>query len=307
MSIPRDHHYLPRFYIERWATEGTVVRYVRPRGVGGHLDRRRKPPSAIAYERDLYHLPDIGDPIESQALELGFFQKIDDRAAVALDKLDRLERGAAADRVALSQFLISLLHRSPSRLAAIRREMAARSADAPYRSLEGAEFDRAVKAMSNRLLASLVESKEGARIVSKFRAFRIDVSASSKRLLTSDRPVNVSGQLIGSDAFLILPYAPYRLLILTHREEIANAFSSQDPTTLVRGINIAVVEQAEDLVIAADENATRMIDKTFLQPRSKAQLDPIGLIRRKSPFIDLHPQSRTFTRHDKIGMRFLGK
>ena len=307
MSIPSKHHYLPKFYLERWAADGTVVRYIRPRGVGDRLDCKRKTTSAIAYERNLYQLPDIDDPIESQALELRFFQKIDDRAAVALDKLDRLERGNVADRVALSQFLFSLLHRSPSRLAAIRRELADRTAEAPYRALVGEEFDRAVKAMSNRLLASLVESEHGARIVSKFRAFRIDVSASSKRLLTSDRPVNVSAQLISPDAFLILPYAPDRLLILTHREEIANAFSSQDPTTLVRGINIAVVEQSEDLVIAADENATRMIDKTFLQPGSRAQSDPIGLIRRKSPFIDLTPKTRFFTRQNKAGMRFLGQ
>jgi hypothetical protein len=307
VSIPRDHHYLPQFYLERWARDGTVVRYVRPRGANGPLDCKRKPPKAVAYERDLYQQPDIQDLAASQALELKFFQQIDDRAAIALRKLEEGERGTGEDRVALSRFMVSLLHRSPSRLTAMRKELAQRTTGAPYDGLEGDEFDRVLKATTNRLLAELVHSPEAARLVSQFRAFKVDVSASSKTLLTSDRPVMLSAQLVASDAFMIMPYAPDRLLILTHKEPIAGSFSSQDPTVLVNGMNQAIVEQSEDIVVASDERDRPMVDRLFLRPGPNVVFDAIGLIRRKSPLVDLSPRVRKFSRHDKRAMKYLGR
>jgi hypothetical protein len=307
MSIPRHHHYLPQFYLERWARGGMVYSYRRPLGQSGPLDCKRKSPSAIAYERDLYQQPDIDDPAESQSLELKLFQRIDDRAAKALRKLDQLQRGSAADRIALSQFMVSLLHRSPSRLKAIRAELAERTEGAPYRDLEGDEFERVLKATANRLLAMLVQSANAATIVSRFKIFRIDVGSASKKLLTSDRPITVSEQIIAPDAFMILPYAPDRLALLAHREAIAKSFSSQDPNVLVAGINRAVVEQSEDIVIAADQDARRMIDGLFMHPQSDRARDGIGLIRRKSPLINLQPKLRTFSRHNKRSMGYLGQ
>ncbi|AMO71911.1 hypothetical protein AZE99_08665 [Sphingorhabdus sp. M41] len=275
-------------------------------GKDGPLDGKWKPPSAIAYERDLYQQPDIPDPIESQSLELRFFQKIDDRAAIALLKLDKSEKGGAEDRIALSQFMISLLHRSPSRLKAIRAELADQTVGAPYQGLQGEQFEKVLKSTTNKLLASLVESREGTSIISRFRAFKIDTSRASTKLLTSDRPINVSNQLISSDAFMIMPYAPDRLLILTHQDAIAGAFSSQNPDILVRGMNQAVVEQSEDIVIASNKRATKMVDRLFLRSQSQSVKDPIGLIRRKSPLIQLTPMIKEISRHEKKAMKYRG-
>ena len=306
MNIPRDHHYLPQFYLERWANDGRVFRYVRPQGPDGALHGKWKAPKAIAYERDLYHLPDVSDPAESQHLELKFFQKIDDQAAVALRKLDHSHHGSAEDRVALSRFMVSLLHRSPSRLSAIRSELSERIDDAPFRDLTGEELERGIKATANRLLEMLVKNADAQSVVSKFKTYKIDVSKSSRSLLTSDRPITLSAQLVSSDAFMIMPYAPDRLVILTHLEAIAHAFASQDATTLVTGINQAVVEQSVDVVIATDERATAMVDRLFLRPQPNRILDSIGLIRRRSPYTDLRPREREFSRHDKRKMRYLG-
>jgi Protein of unknown function (DUF4238) len=303
MSVPRKHHYLPKFYLDRWAMSGQVFRYVRPLGPAGKLHYQKDFTAAVAYKCDLYHQPDIHDPVASQSLESRFFQQIDDRAAVALQKLDQSKQGSLADRIALSQFMISLLHRSPSRLDAIRSDLAERTEGAPYDGLEGDDFDNVVKSTANRLLAALIESPESASIISKFRAFKIEVKGASKTLLTSDRPITVSAQLIAQDAFMILPYAPDRLVILTHIEAIAEAFSSQNPNALVEGINQAVVEQSEDIVIACDNRATRMIDRLFLRPQPGRVLDSIGLIRRKSPMIDFTRKTPNFSRHDKNEMK----
>jgi hypothetical protein len=305
MSIPRDHHYLPKFYLDRWTVNGQVFRYDR-KTPGGRLRCKWLAPSAIAYERDLYRLPDVADLAESQRIESEFFQRIDDRAAVALQKLDQGIHGGQGDRVALAQFMVSLLHRSPSRLKAIREELAERTDGAPYEHLTGRDLEVSLKATANRLLAMLVENADAASVVGKFEIYKVDVSASTRKLLTSDRPITLSAQLVSSDAFMILPYAPDRLVILTHSPAIANAFSSQNATVLVKGINQAVVEQSIDVVIAADEKATLMVDRLLLRPQPGRQLDSIGLIRRRSPYIDLRPQVRVFSRRDKAGMRYLG-
>jgi hypothetical protein len=167
-------------------------------------------------------------------------------------------------------------------------------------------LDNAVKSTANQLLAMLIDSPEGSNIVAKFKPFRIDITGATRTLMTSDRPITVSGQLVSPDAFMILPYAPDRLLILCHNPEIARSFASQKPNDLVTGINQAVVEQSCDLIVASDDSAFRMVDRLFLRPPPHVTFDSIGLIRRKAPLVDIQPKPRTFTRRDVKGMKYLG-
>lgn len=307
MSIPRKHHYLPQFYLERWARGGEVVRYIRPQGKDGPIECKSKAPKGIAYERDLYRLPDIADAAESQQVELRFFQAIDDRAATALQRLDNEAALDRDDRAALARFMVSLLHRSPSRLGAIRRELAAQREDAPFRDLEGAAFERALKSMSIRLLEMLVGSDDGATLLTQLIPHRIVIEGAGRTLLTSDRPVTVSAQLVAPDAFMVLPYGPDRMIVFTKIADIARSFATQQRNVLVRGINCAVVEQAEDIVVAADRDAFRMVDKLFLRPQPGTTRDPVGLIRRRAPFRDLFPRPRGISRHRKTDLKYLAR
>lgn len=186
----------------------------------------------------------------------------------------------------------------------MRAELSTRADGAPYEGAEGPQFDKLIKATANRLLAMLVASDDSRALVSSFRTYKVDVSKSAKTLLTSDRPVTVSAQLIATDAFMVLPYAPYRLLILAHREAV---FAAQDPTALVGGINSAIVEQSDDMVIAADRAETEMVDHLFLRPGPDVTRDSIGLIRRESPLIEWTPFGQRHSRHDKASMRSLGR
>ena len=305
MSIPRKHHYLPQFYLERWARDGEVVRYIRPQGKDGPIECKSKAVKGVAYERDLYQLPDIADAAESQQVELRFFQEVDDRAATALQRLDAGATLDIADRTALVRFMVSLLHRSPSRLDAIRRELAEKREGAPFRDLEGAALERALKSMSIRLLEMLVGSDQGPTLLSRLVPHQIIIGDAGKTLLTSDRPVSVSAQLISPDAFMVLPYAPDRMIVFTKIPDIARSFATQDRNVLVRGINCAVVEQAEDIVVAADRDALRMVDKLFLRPQPGTTKDPVGLIRRKAPFRDLFPRPKGISRHRKTDLKYL--
>lgn len=306
MSIPRNHHYLPQFYLERWARDGLLYRFMRPLGRGGALDCRRKPPKAVAYQRDLYHDPVVTDPAKSQYLEMDFFQRVDDRGAVVLRKLDTSEIILPEDQRALAQFLVSLLHRSPSRLTAIRSHLSLQTGGTPYERLTGAAREDMLKSVANKLLALLVQSPQGAKIVAAFKPFVVDTSGAKRSLITSDRPVTVSGQLIAPDAFMLFPYAPDRLLIMTRSPDIARAFRSQKTDDLVVGINRAIAEQSEDVIIATDDKAKRMIDNVFLRHETPGETDTIGLIRRRAPLVNLLPNTRSFSRHSKIAMKYLG-
>jgi hypothetical protein len=306
MSIPKKHHYLPEFYLGRWAQNGKVVSYERV-GPSGKLDCKLKSPGAVGYQPYLYHLPDVADPTQSQSLESQFFQQLDSKAAVALRKFDQLENPTIEDHEAICQFAISLLYRTPTRLSELKEHLRTQLDGAPYAGLTGTEFEEKLKATTNRLLAMLVGSPNALTIFSKFKAGRIVISGTSKTLLTSDRPMTVSAQFVANDAFMLLPYAPDRLLILTHHKAIADAFATQNHGKLVSGINQAIVEQSEDIVIATDKGATRMIDRLFLRPQPGRIIDPIGLIRRKSPLVDLRPKPRQFSRHDKAAIRAVGQ
>ena len=297
---------MPQAYLERWTRNGKLFRYIRPRGAEGPLECKPKTPKGVAYKRDLYSLPDIIDARDTQKLELEFFQRIDDRAAVAIQKIERGERGQSADRVALAQFMISLLHRTPSRLQDLRDELSSTTDGAPYQGLEGADFDAKVKATANRLLAILVESPEGARIVGKLDIHLLKLGEGKPCFLTSDRPITISSQLIAPGAFMILPISPKSLVMLCNDKEIVRSFATQGDKRLAEGINQAIVEQAKEVVIAANCDATRMIDRLFLRPRASCEFDSIGLIRRKAPLTDFRVKVRAFSRDRKRDMLYLG-
>src|ERR1700730_3929286 len=54
MSEPRDHHYVPVFYLSRWAdADGTLSVYARE---GGRIVVSRRNPRSTGFERELYSL-----------------------------------------------------------------------------------------------------------------------------------------------------------------------------------------------------------------------------------------------------------
>jgi len=83
--MAEDNHYLPIFYLKRWAGEdGRVCVYSRPYDKSRVI---RKSPKGIGYQRDLYTVPDVDGPI-SNYLERQFFKATDDVAALALKVIE---------------------------------------------------------------------------------------------------------------------------------------------------------------------------------------------------------------------------
>lgn len=280
-----------------------MVRFTRLKGEEGLLIAEDKTPKRIAYLPDLYHFPDVADPYESQHLELRVFQRIDNEASEALKILDANQPLDVRYRTALVRFVVSLWHRSPSRLRAIRQYLATQGDGSPFIGLQADEVEVGLKAAANRLLERLVGSSY-VEMMSRLVPHRLLLPPGSKRLLTSDRPATMSAQLTSADAFMLLPYGPDRLIVFARLASIAQSFAVQRPNDLVYGINKAVVEQAEDLVIGSDRAALKMIDRVFLRNASGKTFDIMGHIRRRAPIFTVHPTTSQIRKESEFRIPF---
>lgn len=279
MSIPSDHHFLPQFYLKRWARGGKLYRYVRPRE-GKPVHQKRVSPAAIGYEKDLYAYSTGDTEAERQRLERDYFQKIDDRAASAFSKIENLAQGTAPEHMGLVQFLLSLLHRSPTRLALLREEMTKRMTDAPGFDPENPIHQARVRDSVNDLLTQLISSQETIPLILGMKVYHVPIRSKS-RLITGDLPLMQSQGLKRADAFLMLPYGPDKLIILAHSADVALAFSTQEPDVLVTALNDAVVRQARQMVISSDEGCRAFVEARFDPFGSPVPGD--GHIRWKAP------------------------
>ena len=79
----------------------------------------------------------------------------------------------------------------------------------------------------------------------------------------------------------MFPYSPHNLAIFAHDERVATAFSTQEPDVLVNGLNDAIVRQAREFVIAADDRSKRFIEIRFLQ--SSEPIPGDGMMRWNVP------------------------
>jgi len=269
MSVPIDHHYLPEFYLRRWSRAGKLYRYVRPIEQS-RIHQKKVSPAAVGYEPHLYSYTDGLSNFERTRLEHSYFQQIDDRAAKALVKLENMEQGSAIDHVGLVQFVISLLHRSPRRMQYLRDELTKRMLDVPEFDPSRPRDQNMIRDRVNDLLVDLISSDTVIPEIVGMKVFRVPVYA-KRRLLTSDTPIMLSQGTRNPRAFLILPYAPDRLIIFAHEENVALAFSTQEGDVLVNAINDAIVRQARHVVISSDD-----AERTFIEDRYKPFSPPDG-------------------------------
>ena len=263
MSIPRDHHYLPRFYVKRWSVAGKVVRFVRP---VPHLPIHSKIVgyASVGFEHDLYAYAEAESERDRQRLELDYFQRIDDRAAVALQKLDHGKRGTGEDRLSLCQFATSLMYRSPSRIAHLRDELAKRMGSERAFDANDPGMAELLRDQVNELLGDLISSPNVLRLIASMKIVRLDIGGKLE-LVTSDMPLLQSQGLARPDGFLLLPYGPKKAAIFVHDLKVASAFSSQKPDSLIRALNDAIVRQAQEIVVGAPSTNARFIENRLLR------------------------------------------
>ena len=243
MNDPINHHYLPVFYLSRWAGEndGRVTRLQRlPTGV---VKAKRIVPKGTGFEPRLYEMSGR-PPGKAQAMETDFMSRLDAGAAEALALLEaglpeqKWERGP---RSAWSRFILAQMLRSPEDIAQLKSSVkedwslaipeigeiyaARRAADMPatigdyLRDQAQGETDE----WALKIARVLMNHPRIGQMLNNMHWRVLATQESVTALVTSDRPVWTTITLTEPDAFISLPIGPRKLFL-----------AAPDPSTLAR-------------------------------------------------------------------------
>lgn len=298
MNAPRDHHFIPAFYLKQWAVSGgKLVEYTRK---GRKLISKSVGPGSTGYVRDLYSFPEL--PADSaQFMEQVFFQYADQKASDALDNhLGVKSLPWTSELVsAWSRFVIAIHLRHPDAMPELRAAATAIWAasgrdcqtryDATRSESDPLTFDEylalrdpqaPVKMRVNMIVKAFDNEEVGAHI-NQMRHAVVDVSAAPFRLLTSDRPVELFN-IKERNGVLSIPLSPTK--VFANDGATFNKLRCATAEELVRNINTYVVARARRFVWAQDGS-----QKGFVDDRMSTKLEPTPLFPNISQYEPLSP------------------
>ncbi|HQR05074.1 MAG: DUF4238 domain-containing protein [Proteobacteria bacterium] len=289
MSDPKKHHYLPVFYLAKWASaSGKVVRYYRP-----HLKVVASPitPQHTGYELGLYgldgYVPDVCNSIEKNFMA----PIVDDPAARALAVL--IERNNAKLTTELRQawthFVMSLHVRSPAKVKQITRQAqnelrqslsvnpeeyeAVRGALDPPTLVEWVE-QNALPLLDNygkQLLPSIITHTETRDAVIRMRWWTIGITEDFPDFLLGDRPVYMSHGVMDERCFIAVPLSPKYVFFATRKQEIFNRVMSYGIKSVTKSLNNLYVMQADQQVYAASDRHLRFVENRLERCRGETK------------------------------------
>ncbi|MDQ0135684.1 hypothetical protein J2T08_003605 [Neorhizobium galegae] len=293
------HHYIPAFYLSRWAVSGRVVEFAKVHG--GKVVAKPKAPEATGFKHRLYEMKGW-EPKLAQQVEEGYFKPIDTMAADALEMLYRHGHNAgwtAKSRTAWTRFVLSLLLRCPEDIDAFREwwhdDFGRTDAEGEERykkwrePSDPATFSEYLisqplsvkEAYLFTVLNSLLEHDSVGTHINNMNWRVLETPIAGPRLLTSDRPVIRSNNLNGEKGHIALPIGPRLLFIASHDLRFLNDLLRTDQTGLVKECNRQVVEGAVRFIYASDAKQARFIQNRFgNQPQPRLMEQIIG--RRRS-------------------------
>lgn len=301
MPAPRKHHYLPQFFIRRWADEGgKVIEYRWPRE---SLVRKYKFPSETGYLTDLYANEAEVDPVRRQALEAVFMQRVDHGAAEALRVISQTRKMPEDNslRDSWARFLMSLIHRSPSRVRYLTRRVREYEEGqlnpglrAEYPALRGPDdpedFDDWVAqqgpigpALRVRLIQLLIDSERIGTALTAMHWEVIDLDNPRYGFVSSDQPLMMSNGLGHGRSFVVLAVSPTQLFVAARDRRIIEAFRVQRRNALESAINDACVRQAAEMVIAHRDDHSLFVERRLLRGGLE-QAQHTGLPTWNAPF-----------------------
>lgn len=286
MEDPIHHHFLPVFYLSRWAdeTDGRVTRLQRmPTGI---VKAKRIVPKGTGFEPGLYEMSGR-PPGEAQAMETQFMSPLD---AGAADALALLETGlpdaqwTRGPRSAWSRFVLTQMLRAPEDIAQLKSSVkedwskvlpeiaeiyAARRAPgmpATVGEYLAGQDQGETDAWALKIARTLMNHPRVGQLLNNMHWRVLDVPAAAPLLVTSDRPVWTTITWTEPEAFISMPISPRKLFLAapdprTLTRLIANATPDRLAERNLLTIRLAVKNAygADDslLTVAQDHLATR--------------------------------------------------
>jgi hypothetical protein len=296
MNAPRDHHFIPAFYLKQWAgPNGKLIEYTRK---GSKLIPKPVGPHSTGYERDLYAFPEL-PPDAAQFMEQAFFAYADQKASDALDNhIGVASHPWSSELVsAWSRFIIALHLRHPDAMPELR---AAASSiwhasgadcqaryDATRKPIDPPTFDEylalrdplAPAKMRVNLIIKAFDNEILGTHINRMSHAVIDISASPDRLLASDRPVELFN-IQGANGILSIPISPTKMFVAVNDKAILDRLRRIAPDEVASFVNTYVVSRARRFVWAQDDSQQR-----FIGEKMSTNLESTPLL----PNIDRYP------------------
>jgi hypothetical protein len=273
MGEPRDHHFIPVFYLKRWSNAAKkVVEFSRP-----YKAVVAKPvgPKATGFQTDLYSFPEL--PEEARhILESQFFKDTDQLASDALDQLySGSPTWTAETRTAWSRFVLNFLIRHPDPLQELRDHIKATwNRSDPYYEAKYAAARKptdpptlvdyaaslgsySAENIQMRLLRSVLDNERIGQKINDMQWDVLDVSNAKYPLLTSDWPAD----LVLSRGMLSLPVGPKLLFVAAKDINTLHQMRIAKTDLIVELTNKYVVSKARRYVYSQDESQFKFINK----------------------------------------------
>nr|WP_280526061.1 DUF4238 domain-containing protein [Methylobacterium soli] len=264
---------MPIFYTQQWAgSDRRVCQFSRPRENCDRVVPKRVAPAGTGYVERLYELHGlIGE--DAQAFESLFMKPVDDLAAKVLYAMKSGQHMTFKTREmeAWTRFLMSLWHRHPDELKSFKQHFERSWADVTpemeldYRRRRRSSWPSTLREFMNSVPPAMIE-RVGMTIVADLindRKIRERIMAMrwgslsfplfSNALMTSDRPLMMTSDLVSSDSFLMIPIGPKQVFYAANTDEMVNRIRRRNHHELIARLNERVVSQASRFVYAMND------------------------------------------------------
>ena len=273
---PKRHHYIPVFFLKRWALDGKVLQFSRL--PTGRVVTKRVAPSGTGFVDNLYSLTGF-PPVLAQQVEELFLSPVDSRAADAMRILhgERPWEWSSGTRTAWTRFLLSLLLRSPEDLKLFKENfhLVFLTTDGPGEQQYAASrlpkdpptYAEYLKAVDPRYVEQhalqtwidlLNETKLGQHI-NDMKWWVSTYANSEFDLMCSDRPLIMTNGLDAPNSHICLPIGPYRAFWAANDFSLKKSIDRHPDRISVREINKMVVERAARYVYATNQDQLRFV------------------------------------------------
>lgn len=317
-EISWRHHYIPEFYLKKWCCDkGFLVQFSKPhRNI---VKPKRRYPRQTGFVDKLYALE--GVPAEaSPIVEDQFFKPLDGRAATVLHKMEGGTRSfTAAERVAWTQFLMSLMFRHPENVEAMKRRLfdtlvkTSPSAEWRWRRqwqpgeprtlaeamrLELGRDPSQVQRRALELVAEISGSENLGTRIARMMWGSIQLPIGIDPLFTSDRPLLRYGSLEDEWCHIMMPIGPRRFFWATNSREMAERIMMQRPETTARFVNEQIVRRAVGFVYAMSDRNLAYVQQNMSKEADPSIAEMVAMLDRRGA---LQRMRRTF--HHPSGRR----
>jgi hypothetical protein len=276
MSKDQKQHYIPEFYQKQWAgSDGRLCEYsIRYKGVEGRMTH----PAGSGYKPGVYTIPGVSPEIANYT-ENVFLSRVDTGASAALTNMlsPDPEPWNTDLKSEWIRFLMSLMHRTPERVAYLKsiveaeypkliEEYRAKWPDVRRPSDPETFEEFQAKTAPNPsgrahalLLQKLIDSKLVGEHIGKMQWRVLTLSNAPHPFLTSDRPIIMTNGLTGPDAHFGLPISPQHVFLATTNEETFLKIQAIDPNQLLQNVNNKVASQAVKYVYGCDDSQIEFV------------------------------------------------